>query len=168
MTIYLIQLMFSVTLLTTVSLMLCLVMKQRSAASRHAVLAASLIGTLLLPVILLLIPHGHWSIATVPTPESVAFVPPQEPTFVPESPSSTVQWQSETDHSVEIEANRKIDPSMEESGHFSSLRSRLPIQSPIFFQWKTYSKSKEQSHSPLRFSHCAVMKSGNHYHHITT
>ena len=81
MTIYLIQLLFGVTLLTVISLVFCRLLKKRSASSRHAILAATLLGTLLLPLLLPLLPR--WSVVTLPVLDAVDAVTISEPiTFV--------------------------------------------------------------------------------------
>ncbi len=84
MTVYCIQLLFGVTLLLTVSPLLCLLLKKRSASSRHAILAVSLFGTLLIPLLLPLLPHGHWSVMTFHSTETVAVSQIAEPVVVPE------------------------------------------------------------------------------------
>ncbi|MCL2623633.1 MAG: hypothetical protein FWD31_08215 [Planctomycetaceae bacterium] len=81
MTIYLIQLVFGVTLLTAVALVICRLLKQRSASSRHAVLAAALLGLLLLPLVLPLLPTllPRWSLVTLSVSEIVTTSAISEP-----------------------------------------------------------------------------------------
>ena len=60
---YLLHLLFGMTLLLTVALIGVLFLRRCSAAVRHSVLAATMLGVLLIPCLLPLVPH--WSLAIV-------------------------------------------------------------------------------------------------------
>ena len=106
MTTYFLHMLFGTTLLLTVALTCTFFLRRRSASVRHSVLAAAVIGVLIVPLLLPMLPH--WSLGIVAATKNESIHESREPNNV-ERPDYL--------SSIPVE-----------SGHSAPLRSRLSLQ----------------------------------------